>query len=213
MAAEWGGHGVRVNAIAPGFILTDLTCGDAAGTSVNLDTRTASIAELHRGDAITCTFTNSGVGTTRTQGFWQTHWSLLQAVWNDSGSTVGGIDYHGMSGRRNIGTCTGQLSVAQAAGGFWASIPWTTERKNRGPISKAKMTLLQQLLAAMLNRAYFGASPAISASIDSAKSALCGSSQGAISSAASARPIPRPAFRSATSLSDSVLIARVSIPA
>jgi len=25
MAAEWGEHGVRVNAIAPGFILTDMT--------------------------------------------------------------------------------------------------------------------------------------------------------------------------------------------
>ena len=143
-------------------------------------------SELHRGDAITCTFTNSGVGTTRTQGFWQTHWSLLQAVWNDSGSTVGGIDYHGMSGRRNIGTCTGQLTVAQAAGGFWASIPWTTDRKNRGPISKAKMTLLQQLLAAKLNHELFGSSPAGSISIDQAEAAFCGTDATAIKAAAAA---------------------------
>ena len=53
-------------------------------------------------------------------------------------------------------------------------------------LDQARMSLLQQLLAAMLNRAYFGTSESISDSIDSANAALCTTNVGAINSAQSA---------------------------
>jgi hypothetical protein len=47
----------------------------------DLDTKTASIV-LKNGDTVTCTFENTGVGATRTQGFWATHPQLAQIAWD-----------------------------------------------------------------------------------------------------------------------------------
>jgi hypothetical protein len=49
----------------------------------------------------------------------------------------------------------------------------TTDKVKRTDLDKAKMTLLQQLLAAILNNAAFGSSPSGTISIADAKTAFC----------------------------------------
>jgi hypothetical protein len=71
-------------------------------------------------------------------------------------------------------------------GGFWASIPQTTTKTKRSDLDAARMRLLQQLLAAMLNNAAFGSSPSGSISIADAEAAYCGTDINAIKAAQAA---------------------------
>ena len=93
-------------------------------------TATGTINDLAAGATVTCTFINSGIGTTRTQGFWSTHLSLVQAVWNPNPATVGGIATNGMTlAERSL--CGQELSVAEVMGGFWSSVS-KTEKSSAG---------------------------------------------------------------------------------
>ena len=187
--------------IEPGFVLTDVDCvittAGAAGTTVgdDLATRTGTISDLSAGTTVTCTFINSGALTTRTQGFWATHPTLLAQVWNSLPMLVGGIQTDGMTAAEMtlcdaipLGPSAGDvgpLTVAQVEGGFWSNIAKTSTGANRSAIDKARMQLLQQLLAAILNNQLFGSSPS-GVSIDQAKAAYCGNNIQAIRTAMSA---------------------------
>jgi len=175
-----------------GYVLTDLNCTLHPGTYDPTTTRTVSTT-LAAGENETCSFTNEEAitgSTTRTQGFWATHSSLTNAVW--FGGTVGGVTYSGLSASdaqicidpnpHNLSLTT----IGQVLGGFWSGISQTSTGKKRSSLDQARMQLLQQLLAAILNHAAFGSSPSGSISIADAKAAFCGTNATAIQNALSA---------------------------
>jgi hypothetical protein len=187
-----GGDYSVTEGVTSGFVLTDVGCvvtveGDA-GTVVGSDlgTRTGSIANLTAGTTVTCTFINSGTQTTRTQGFWATHLGLVQLVWNPSSQTVGGISTDGMTAGERTVCGASPLTVPQVMGGFWSNIAKTTTGAKRSQLDQARMQLLQQLLAAILNNQLFGSVPTGSISIDQAKAAFCAGTLKEVKAAASA---------------------------
>jgi hypothetical protein len=186
-----GGNFSVTEGITAGFVLTDVSCtvttAGAAGTSTgsNVGTRTGTITNLTAGTTVTCTFINSGALTTRTQGFWATHSWLVALVWSPSGTTIGGITTNGMTDAERT-LCGNPLTVEQVMGGFWANIAKTSDGTKRSALDQARMRLLQQLLAAILNNQLFGSSPSGTISIDDAKAAFCGTDITAINAAQAA---------------------------
>lgn len=80
---------------------------------------------------------------TRSMGFWATHFDFTRTAWARLGNaTIGGkvVDDDG-----------------KLFGAFWSSIAKKTNGETRSPIDRARMQLLQQLVAAILNRAAFDA--------------------------------------------------------
>ncbi|MGE5102994.1 MAG: hypothetical protein ACM3SX_23650, partial [Deltaproteobacteria bacterium] len=166
-----------------GYTLTDLGCSDQpVGTYNPTSTRTV-IDTLSLGETVTCTFINQQIvsPTTRTQGFWATHDSLTNAVW--FGGTVGGNTFPGVSDQTLCGRSLNTLPIV--LGGFWSNISKTTDGTKRSSLDQARMQLLQQLLAAILNNAAFGSSPT-AMSIADAKAAYCGTDQTLIQNALNA---------------------------
>ena len=186
-----GGNFTVTEGITAGFVLTDVSCtvttAGAAGTTTgsNVGTRTGTITNLTAGTTVTCTFINSGALTTRTQGFWATHSWLVALVWSPTGTTIGGITTNGMTDAERT-LCGSPLTVQQVMGGFWANIAKTSDGTKRSALDQARMRLLQQLLAAILNNQLFGSSPSGSISIDDAKAAFCGTDITAINAAQAA---------------------------
>jgi len=165
------------------YTLTDVSCSTAAGVGV-VGTRTATI-NLPAGLDITCTFVNQfNSETTRTQGFWQTHMGLLEAVW--FGGTSGGHTFAdpGAAARTLCGREI--TNVEDLLGGFWANISQTSTKTKRSALDQARMRLLQQLLAAMSNNFAFGSNPTGDISIQEAKDAFCGTDIEDINDAAAA---------------------------
>ncbi|MBA3877352.1 MAG: hypothetical protein C0498_10505 [Anaerolinea sp.] len=183
-AAGIGGNYSVTEGVTAGFVLTDVSCAvtvaGVTGTTVGSDlpSKTGSITNLTAGTTVTCTFMNSGALTTRTQGFWATHLSLVQLVWSASPQTVGGITTDGMTNAEMTICPTGSpylvgpLTVEQVMGGFWSNIAKTSTGAKRIQIDQARMQLLQQLLASILNNQLFGSSPT-GMTIDQAKAAYC----------------------------------------
>jgi outer membrane biosynthesis protein TonB len=175
-----------------GFVFTDVGCevttAGAGGTGVISDdaTRTGTINDLAAGATVTCTFTNSGAFTTRTQGFWATHFELAVAAW--FGGTEGGHTFDGVAAVAGIGDtliCGRAIDDdAKLMGAFWASISKKSDGTKRSPIDQARMRLLQQLIAAELNASAFGSSPSVG-SFAAWETALCGDDLNAIKTAAS----------------------------
>jgi hypothetical protein len=174
----------------PGFALMDFACVESGGASQANTTDTdapdgqANIG-LEIGETVTCTYTNSGALTTRTQGFWQTHTGLAQTVW--FGGTWNGINYPGVDPEDNYELCPGvEITTIQILmAGFWSGISQTSTKDKRSDLDQARMRLLQQLLAAILNNAAFGSSPT-TVTIAQAKAAYCGTDIAAINLAHSA---------------------------
>ena len=82
--------------------------------------------------------------------------------------------------------CARTLSTTPIVlGGFWSNIAKTTTNQKRSSLDQARMQLLQQLLAAILNNAAFGSTPSLM-SIADAKAAYCGTDETAIKNAQSA---------------------------
>ena len=50
----------------------------------------------------------------------------------------------------------GTNDIPEVLGGFWSKIPRDTNNDKRDPVDQARMQLLQQLLAAILNQEAFG---------------------------------------------------------
>jgi hypothetical protein len=106
---------------------------------------------------------------------------LLEAVWN--GGTIGGHTFAGVADKTLCGVT---LTTEQVLGGFWANIAKTTTNVKRSDIDQARMQLLQQLLAAILNNAAFGSSPPGPITIALAKDYYCNGTLQQIKGAAAA---------------------------
>jgi len=165
--------------VPAGFALTDLSCTDQ-DPAVVLDPKTTQTVTTTAvvGGTVTCTFVNEGnvSQTTRTQGFWATHTSLMQQYWFTlplADQTLCGV------AGRELNT------LPKVLGGFWSGISKTTKNKARSDLDQARMQLLQQLLAAILNHQAFNSSPTGSISITAAKAAYCGTDIGLIKDAQS----------------------------
>jgi len=184
------GYGTIADVAQSGWIRTGLTFTSALGTStvsVDAGTGIATISNLACGDTVTVTYENTAVLTTRTQGFWATHIALIDEMIDH-----GTINGQPIAGTLNLNLCGEQLGNATLMGGFWANISKTTNATNycknhgRGDLGQARMQLLQQLLAAMLNNAAFGSSPSGPISIDAAKTAFCSGTLAQVKAAAAA---------------------------
>jgi hypothetical protein len=127
----------------------------------------AVVLTLAAGATIRCDYSNSAPLTTRTQGFWATHRLLLEAVWN--GGTIGGHTFAGVADKT---LCGATLTTDKVLGGFWAGISKQSDGDKRDAQDQAKMRLLQQLLAAILNNAAFGSAPT-TVTIADAKAIFC----------------------------------------
>jgi len=140
---------------------------------------------LVNGGSVTCTFLNQrNSGTTRSPGFWATHESITNAAW--FGGIAGGNSFVGVTDKTFCQPVTKNVTtIGEVLGGFWASISQTSTKTSRSALDQARMQLLQQLLAAILNNAAFGSAPA-GMTISQAKSAYCGADQTAIQNALSA---------------------------
>ncbi|HSX53574.1 MAG TPA: hypothetical protein VLF90_04425, partial [Patescibacteria group bacterium] len=107
---------------------------------------------------------------TRTLGFWQTHFTFTNSVYASSGGSSNPI--WTFCGTRIVTDITSS-NMSMLYGGFYASIPKTTIGTKRSALDQARMQLMQQLLAAILNNIAFGGGTSL---IAPAKSAYCGTS-------------------------------------
>jgi hypothetical protein len=168
-----GSYTVDETSMPPRWTLTDAICTvDASGTAAGSDTNSDGISDhwaltLQWGGNATCTFTNQGPATTRTQGFWATHTVLADAVWNggpampSTGTAVAGSPDEFLCTSTAI-TADATAGGNQLMGGFWANIAQLSDPALKGKagqrkdLDKARMQMLQQYLAAVLNVHAFG---------------------------------------------------------
>src|SRR5262249_18999596 len=136
------------------------------------------------GDNVVCTFVNNNAQATRTQGFWATHTALANEVWGGNGTTPPpGVTP--VIGSPDDSLCGGQITALTTPpaenvlmGGFWANVANTSTKTKRTAIDHARMVLLQQYLAAVLNVHMFGSGS--EAMLAAARAAYCGTNQQAI---------------------------------
>jgi len=158
--------------------------GGSTGTG-DLNTQTATI-NLKIGDTVTCTFENTGEGVTRTQGFWATHSQLAYIAW--FGGTAFGHTFPGVAVTPGIGDtslCGRSIdTLDKLMGGFWSNIAKKSTGAKRDSLDRARMQLLQQLLAAELNASAFGSVPSGGSGMFATwENALCGTNPDAIKTA------------------------------
>jgi hypothetical protein len=143
-------------------------------------TGTSLTVNLAQGSDVTCTFLNEKKNPTRTQGFWQTHTAYTSSVFSSSP----------LNGSMTVGLTThkGPFSTAgRLFGAFYSDISKQSNGKTqRTALDKAKMALLQQLVAAKLNCAAFGCTSAVTDMIGIADAAFAGSNIANVISSTSA---------------------------
>jgi Prealbumin-like fold domain len=133
------------------------------------------------GSQETCVFEDT-LPVTRTQGFWATHFNFTNAMWASKVPTADQQIVCGTTVVKNITNVQG-TGTSNLYGGFWAGVSKTTTGGARSALDQARMKLVQQLEAAILNHDVFGAPD--NGLIAQAKAAYCGSNATAVSSAAS----------------------------
>jgi hypothetical protein len=161
-----------------GWTLTDSGC-NVTSVGSNPDAGSGAFFTLtfipNFGDNIVCSYTNSNAETTRTQGFWATHTQLSDAVWGGNGTaypaTGVGTPVINPGDPSIIGSPDSYLCGVQITalpqnaenvlmGGFWSNIAQkSTKGGKRSPIDQARMQMVQQYLAAVLNSHMFGSTP------------------------------------------------------
>jgi len=179
-----GAYTVDEQGPPPGWTMTDITCtAGNAGPDTNGDGIPNSWNfTLLAGTNVTCTFTDSAQLTTRTQGFWATHTGLANAVWNGTaGAPAGSTPVIGSGDEVLCGrtiTAIAGTGTNILMGGFWSSISKTSTGAKRTDIDQARMQMLQQYLAAVLNFHTFGSGS--EAMLLAARTAYCGDDLSAI---------------------------------
>jgi hypothetical protein len=150
-------------AATAGFALANLVCTASPGSSATPDIPTATAnLTIAGGGSVTCTYTNAqAAGPTRTLGFWATHLSYASSAW----LTIPAAARQQCTVARTVG-------VAELEGAFWSDIAKTSTGVRRSALDQARMQLVQQLEAAMLN-ATFGISSSDQANIAGAAAAYC----------------------------------------
>src|SRR5215469_17211955 len=173
-----------------GWTLTDFTCtgytggGTGAGPLNSNGVPTSWNFNANFGDNVVCTFVNNNAQATRTQGFWATHTALANEVWGGNGTTPPpGVTP--VIGSPDDSLCGVQITALTTPpgenvlmGGFWANVANTSTKTKRSAIDHARMVLLQQYLAAVLNVHMFGSGS--EAMLAAARAAYCGNDQQAI---------------------------------
>jgi hypothetical protein len=163
--------------------------GGSSGTAeldINNELTGKATIVLKNGDTVTCTFENTGVGATRTQGFWATHPQLAEIAW--FGGSAFNHTFPGVATTDGIGDqliCGRSIDdLGKLMGGFWSDVSKTSTGAKRSALDQARMQLLQQLLAAELNASAFGSVPSGgSGKFAEWETALCGTNQTAIKNA------------------------------
>lgn len=198
-------NGTRSEAVEPGtyhvtedttsgWYLTALSC-DAMGSSGDLATRRATYA-VGAGQTVTCTFTNTKVtgGPTRTLGFWAQHQDLVQAfIYGPAGTPPAGYTLAIPVSALLPASVTQCASPADRfwqsdyyLGGLNANVARTSTGGRRSALDQARMQLMHQLLAAVLNSVAFGTVPTGPAAYETAFAAYCGTDRAAMLTSASA---------------------------
>jgi hypothetical protein len=175
---------ISENAPPAGWTLTDAVCTGASlgvtnGTPDNNGVPTSITFNATYGDHVVCSYVNSNVQTTRTQGFWSTHTALANNVWNGTG-TLPGETALGTDNTLCGVTITAQAlpGLNELMGGFWSNVSKVSTNGKRTPIDQARMQMLQQYLAAVLNVHAFGSGS--EGMLATAQAAYCGNDQSAI---------------------------------
>jgi len=175
-----------LGSLPAGWVWTGVSVTSSLGTSTisgaSTVDPTAVVSNLGPGDTVTITFENTAPLVTRTQGFWATHLTLADAVW--FGGTAGGHTFTGVVDK-TIGTHLIDTD-AKLMSAFWSNVAKTSAGAKRSPLDQARMQLLQQLVAAILNNNAFGSSPTGPISIQNARDAFAGTNITAIKNAMSA---------------------------
>jgi len=146
------------------WLFKGIVCVNNIGESTYTPNGQSVSINLVPGGDITCTFTNEKLSPTRTLGFWQTHTAYTSTVF------AGGMQI-GSAPNKGLITNIQAAGQSQLFGGFYASIPKLSNSKTqRNALDKARMQLLQQLLAAKLNCAAFGCAASVQTMIATADS-------------------------------------------
>lgn len=162
------------------WIQKSVSCVNTVGGAAYAVTPTTNgvIIPLVPGADVTCTFVNTNLAPTRTLGFWQTHTQYTSGIFATnllSSMPIGTTPHKGFI------TTAGQLF-----GAFYSSISKKTAGGNRLAVDKARMVLLQQLVAAKLNCAAFGCAGSVSTMIAAADAAYAGTSIAAMTASTAA---------------------------
>jgi hypothetical protein len=177
--------------IPSGWLLTDASCVSDQGGFVTDNTGLPAVTfTANYGDDIVCTYIDDQQGgATRTQGFWATHTVLTNAIWNGTALPPGTGDITPVPviGSADAKLCTLNditaiafpLGQNQVMGGFWAGISKMSTGPKRSNLDQARMQLLQQYLAAVLNVHAFG-TPIPGTTLADARTAYCGTNPAAI---------------------------------
>ena len=209
MVVGAGAYSMTESSIPANWVFTGSTCSNTPPPDGDPITGTPSGSPLGitwsytvpAGTHWECTFDNTPVVTgTRTQGYWSTHLELARIVW--FGGTWGSRTYPGIDPNAAQQPADGDLDATsylicgnrdiddlpELMGGFWSGISRKTSPNGpdgaRVDIDRARMQLMQQLLAAILNNAAFGSSPTGGVSIAQAKAAFCSTDIGVVRNAA-----------------------------
>jgi hypothetical protein len=168
--------------VPSGWNLVGVSCAGSAQESGP----TSSQFSIPVGTNQSCTFENTKINETRTQGFWSTHTNFTNTKWGSVLSSETNMNQWAAA----CSTSPKVLSVSTTAGqnvvmgGFWSNIAKTSTGTNRANVDKSRMALLQQIEAALLNKYGLGAND--NGLINAAKTAYCGTNTQAMGSSTNA---------------------------
>jgi hypothetical protein len=170
------------------WVLTGAVCYSGAeqtpvpAGAVNELPPTPTAFTLALGGQETCVFENT-LPVTRTQGFWATHYNFTNSMWSTKVPAADQTITCGTTVVKNITNVLG-TATSNLYGGFWSGISKTSTGKARTALDQARMKLVQQLEAAILNHDVFGAPD--NGKIAQAKADYCGTNATAITNDAGA---------------------------
>ncbi len=164
-----GSYTVGETTMPAGWQFVGLNCAGVNGT-----TPTSAAFDIPAGTNRVCNFENTKNGATRTQGFWATHTAFANDVWTNDVPT----SEKTLCGTKGVIDATAAAGQNELMGGFWSNVAKTSIGSGRSNLEKARIVLLQQLLAAELNR--YGLGTNDGGLIAAARTAYCGTNLNAI---------------------------------